>query len=545
MQSYSGVLIAALMIGAGSFSAVAQDAGEFTERPVSLSHVGAATVSKTNVQVFGTQRVDGPFNGVVVQARATAAERKAWVRFVSPSSDGEWLAMTLLQDPSDPIFLAAYHGDFQSSKGGFEIAIGPGALDTKILSAGVFDTQNDEDQQTVTWDPGLSKVATASGRIIPPKLHTRAEWGANPFIGTPIALARPDYDKMTFHHTAGWPATTLEEGLERVKAIQDFHQSGRGWSDIGYHFLIDQSGRIYQGRPFLDESIPFEDGPPLAQGAHVGGANTGNIGVSALGCFHPPEGGSCTDMLSAAAQDSLVTLFAYLSDTYGVKPSILRGHRDYSSTACPGDNNYALIPGMRGKIADLVETGNEPVGVASLIATVGDNGVVALDWQFLSDFGIQSMSIERRAAGSNMVLFSADAAIDMSITDTGVFTPGEVVYLLFATNGAGRRQQIASAQVDVQPPSDFSLFENFPNPFSDRTTIRYFLTEDGFVNLRVIDASGRLVDELANSFQQKGRWYTEHFDGGTLSAGLYLYRITVEGFAGTIFDQSGTLVLTR
>jgi hypothetical protein len=386
---------------------------------------------------------------------------------------------------------------------------------------------------------------TITGRIIPPHLHTRREWGAAPFIGTPEALARPVYDKMTFHHAACCGAHTLAEGLAQVKAIQNFHQEGRGWSDIGYHFLLDQTGRVYQGRPFLDESVKFEDGPPLALGAHVGGANTGNIGVSVLGCYHPPEGGGCRDVLSPSALDSLITLFAYLSETYGVSPSIIRGHRDYSSTACPGDNNYQLIPDIKRRVAELLETGNRPIGTANLVAVVNADGVVSIDWQFLTDLGITQFRVDRVSAAGRQVIFSGKSAIDMSITDDEITSPGEVRYELLAANADGRVQQLASARVEIEHPLDFDLSSSFPNPFSQASTIRYFLAQDGFVTLRVFNAAGRLVDELQDGFQEKDRWYTAHFDAGDLSSGAYFYRITVDGFAGVVFDESGTLILAR
>ncbi|MGA7304795.1 MAG: N-acetylmuramoyl-L-alanine amidase, partial [Rhodothermales bacterium] len=318
-----------------------------------------------------------------------------------------------------------------------------------------------------------------------------------------------------------------------------------GWSDIGYHFILDQSGRVYQGRPFLDESIKFKDGPPLALGAHVGGSNTGNIGVSVLGCYHPPEGSGCRDMLSPAALDSLVTLFAFLSETYGVTPSIIRGHRDYSSTACPGDNNYKLLPQIRKRVADLLVTGNRPVGTASLNATVNPDGVVNLDWQFLTDRGITGFTIERVTPDGRTVLFSGESAQDMTLTDDEVPTTGEVRYVLTASNSDGRSQELASIRVDIENPEQFKLSNSFPNPFSDATTIRYYLAQDGFVSLKVFDASGRLVDVLEDSFLEKGRWYTAHFQANDLPSGHYFYRIMVEGFSGVVFDESGSLVLAR
>ena len=159
---------------------------------------------------------------------------------------------------------------------------------------------------------------------------------------------------MTLHHAAGWAAKTLDEGKAAVKSIQDFHQDGRGWSDIGYHFLVDMAGNIYQGRP---ETV---------LGAHVGGANTGNIGVCILGCYHPPETSiPCFDEMSYNSEQSLIKLYAWISDTYGVEPKLLKGHRDYfGTTSCPGNNVWSMLPKLRSEISLFILYGFQPTRFA-------------------------------------------------------------------------------------------------------------------------------------------------------------------------------------
>lgn len=540
----SGVFGALILAGA-TLPGFGQELGDYSDRLVNVETVANTTVSKSPVTVFASQDVDGAFNGVVVRARIDAQKPLFWVRFLSDDGEGEWQAMPMLHNADSPIVMAAFHRSEAVESGRFEIAVAPADAEIEILGTGVFDTRTDEDQAPPVWEGSISKRADAKGNIIPPRLYTRAEWGARPFIGTPEALARPRYDKLTLHHAACCAASTLEEGLEQVKGIQIFHQDGRGWSDIGYHFLLDQSGRVYQGRPFLDESIKFEDGPPLALGAHVGGSNTGNIGVSLLGCYHPSEGSGCRDQLSPQALDSLVTLWAYLSDTYGVTPSVLRGHRDYSSTACPGDNNYVLIPEIRRRVAELLEVGNQPVGTANLNATVSESGVVSLNWQFLTNLGITEFQIDRVSSSGRSPIYSSEGAVDLSIVDDQVGNTGEIRYELLARDANGRVQQLASVRVVIEEPAAYVLTEGFPNPFSAAASIRYYLLEDGFVNLRLYDSNGRVVQDLAEGFLEQGRWHTAHVDGTGLAAGTYFYRITVEGFSGIVFDDSQKIVVAR
>ena len=155
-----------------------------------------------------------------------------------------------------------------------------------------------------------------SGAIPKPTIISREEWGAEDSRGA--YSYHPYFDKLTLHHAACCSADDLEEGKNQVYWIQDFHQNGRGWNDIGYHFLVDRAGNIYQGRP---ETVI---------GAHVGGANTGNIGVCLLGCYHPPETlYSCTQEITPESRGAIVRLFSWISDTYGQNPSLLLGHRDY------------------------------------------------------------------------------------------------------------------------------------------------------------------------------------------------------------------------
>ncbi len=180
------------------------------------------------------------------------------------------------------------------------------------------------------------------GDVPKPVIVSRQEWGAQP---PKFSYSNHPYiDKLTLHHAACCSADNLEDGKTQVLWIQDFHQNGRGWNDIGYHFLVDRSGNIYQGRP---ESVI---------GAHVGGANTGNIGVCLLGCYHPPET-NCFEVMSDESKDAIIRLFGWLSDAYQQNPSVLLGHRDYfGTTSCPGDNVWYRLPILRIDIADYIES---------------------------------------------------------------------------------------------------------------------------------------------------------------------------------------------
>jgi hypothetical protein len=83
-------------------------------------------------------------------------------------------------------------------------------------------------------------------------------------------------------------------------------------------------------------------------------------------------------------------------------------------------------------------------------------------------------------------------------------------------------------------PSTFSLSQNYPNPFNPTTNVEYRIAKFGFVTLRVFDLLGRDVAILVNQYQEPGT-YTVPFDSQrlSLSSGVYLYRLTVDGVSET------------
>ena len=219
----------------------------------------------------------------------------------------------------------------------------PARFSFKIVSEGnieinsilIFPVDQEKPGRVRALEPTL-------GDISKPVIISREEWGAEDPKGS--YSYHPYFDKLTLHHAACCSADDLEEGKTQVYWIQDFHQNGRGWNDIGYHFLVDRAGNIYQGRP---ETVI---------GAHVGGANTGNIGVCLLGCYHPPEA-SCFQTITPESRQSIVEIFSWVSDTYGQSPSVLLGHRDYfGTTACPGDNIWIELPRFRAEISDFIQS---------------------------------------------------------------------------------------------------------------------------------------------------------------------------------------------
>ena len=90
---------------------------------------------------------------------------------------------------------------------------------------------------------------------------------------------------------------------------------------------------------------------------------------------------------------------------------------------------------------------------------------------------------------------------------------------------------------DVQSPSSFKLYSNYPNPFNPVTTLRYDLPEHGLVNITIYDMLGKVVNNLINKNQNSGsksvQWDATNNQGEPVSAGVYLYKIQAGNFSQT------------
>jgi hypothetical protein len=217
----------------------------------------------------------------------------------------------------------------------------------------------------------LQDVLTLAGQSLGIGYRSRAAWGADEdlrFAPDGTESFPPEYfpvQTITVHHTASLPNP---DPASTVRGIYHDHTVVREFGDIGYHLLIDQHGVVYEGRWSGEDKVPVfgsevgSDGrPQMNNAAHVAGFNAGNVGIALLGDFtaEPPTG---------AAVDSLVRVLRVLSAVCRLDPKgttdyvnpisgatatvdTICGHRDWSSTECPGDKLYPMLPAIRQRVA--------------------------------------------------------------------------------------------------------------------------------------------------------------------------------------------------
>ena len=207
------------------------------------------------------------------------------------------------------------------------------------------------DQGLVT----LANLTTASAGARRPKMISRRRWGARncrPRTGPARGTVR-----VTFvHHTVTTNAYTRSQAKSMVLGICRYHRNVNGWNDIGYNFLVDRFGRIFEGRAGgVGRAVV---------GAHTEGFNAQSTGVAALGSFRAQR-------LSGPGISGLAQLIRWKLKHHGTgtggRPRLtsaggstnryragkrvrfkrVSGHRDASATACPGGALYRQLPAVR------------------------------------------------------------------------------------------------------------------------------------------------------------------------------------------------------
>ncbi|MBO0768851.1 MAG: N-acetylmuramoyl-L-alanine amidase [Solirubrobacterales bacterium] len=217
----------------------------------------------------------------------------------------------------------------------------------------------------------LSSVQLPAGAGQPPIIARKAWAGSQDPPG-----AMPAYGNVALafvHHSENANGYSAAQVPGMLSAIYKFHRYARGWHDIGYNFLIDNFGRIWEGRAGgIDQAV---------MGAQAGAYNLESTGVAMLGSY-----GSV--LPSSAALNALARLLAWKLPLHGVpvtgttvvevqpgdagytpfKPrqrvrlKRISGHRDGDSTDCPGAALYAHLPKLRSDTAGLLaKAGPQPL----------------------------------------------------------------------------------------------------------------------------------------------------------------------------------------
>ncbi len=195
---------------------------------------------------------------------------------------------------------------------------------------------------------------------IPPKppIVSRINWGCPDGESAPRVEAQyisyPPVRHIIIHHTVSdnsstdWPEVVRGIWFQHTFPQSLINPNGKNYGDIGYNYLIDPNGVIYEGRAGGDD----------IEGFHFCHANTGTMGVGMLGTF-------TSELPTAQALISLKKLLAWKAAQSQINPlgiavhdsillPVIAGHRDGCEDQCPGDSLYGVLSSIRNGVSNLI-----------------------------------------------------------------------------------------------------------------------------------------------------------------------------------------------
>jgi hypothetical protein len=222
-----------------------------------------------------------------------------------------------------------------------------------------------------------------------PAVYSRASWRADESIVERAPEYTSDVQVVFVHHTAGTNDYDCADSARIIRGIQAYHVRSKGWNDIGYNFLVDRCGTLFEGRgggvtrPVL--------------GAHTLGFNAHSAAIAVLGDYDGR--GVSSPVRTVVAQVAAykigmygnnpagrATLVSSGSDRYakGTRVTLNRvsGHRDTGRTECPGDTLYGQLGGIRS-VAGAGPAGlaiTRLTGAARTGSTFYTRGAVTVGW---------------------------------------------------------------------------------------------------------------------------------------------------------------------
>lgn len=285
---------------------------------------------------------------VAVRVSADATAWSLWEEVVEPQRDGPhfYAPMPMMVEASRYL---QYRLEFSTG----QPTLTP-RLDDITLT--FIDSRGGPDLQAVQ---GLHLAAQPEGTGVPrPPIISRANWGANEsyrFDSNGNEVWPTEYQtpqKIIIHHSVtpnnepNPPAT--------VRAIYYYHAITLGWGDVGYNYLVDWHGNVYEGRY----------GGLDVVGGHAYSYNYGSVGVCGMGTY-----GNTANSVAPGAEllGGLIDVSAWQCSRALIDPressffvnkvtQNVAGHRDYNATACPGEYLYAQLPSIRSEVwGEIVE----------------------------------------------------------------------------------------------------------------------------------------------------------------------------------------------
>jgi N-acetylmuramoyl-L-alanine amidase/FlgD Ig-like domain len=385
-----------------------------------------------------------------------------------------------------------------------------------------------------------SRVEAAPSRAVAsadqPAIVSRAAWSANEEVVRANPVIAPTIKLAIVHHTAGTNNYTAAQSAAIVRGIELYHVKGNGWNDIGYNFLVDRFGTVYEGRGGgIEKNVV---------GAHALGFNFGTVGVSLMGNFSRATP-------TRAQQDALVKLLAWRLDVAHVDPMstvvytsggnakwragklvtlrAISGHRDTGPSECPGNGTYALLPSIAKRVS---LTGLPKLYSPTVIGALG--GPIRFQARLSAPL---AWSVTIADPSGKTVATGRGTGTLVDWTWRSRLATGRYAWTIAAPGI--RIASGALGKVGPPPPTPFSLTNLLVAPSviapaadgsGGDTTVSFTLGGPAQVTAQVLDPNGIPVGNVFGEQRLAGN-NTFVWSAGTLPDGRY--RLAVTAAAGT------------
>ena len=242
-------------------------------------------------------------------------------------------------------------------------------------------------------------VSPQGALVARPRIVSRAEWGANETWRDPVPRVGTRLLAGIVHHTASTNNYTAAQAPAQMRNLYAYFTKSLNYADMGYNFLVDKYGTIYEGRNGCAIGAVNCDSATIpVQGAHTAGLNIETFGVSAIGNYDvlAPEN-------PAAMVESIASLMAWKLAPYGLDPNatanimstdtsgsskyragqvavtqVISAHRDVGKTACPGRYLYPYMNEIRARATTLLAPVIQGVSVTPTLVDSAGTGPVSV-----------------------------------------------------------------------------------------------------------------------------------------------------------------------
>jgi flagellar hook assembly protein FlgD len=373
------------------------------------------------------------------------------------------------------------------------------------------------------------RLAIAGSPLIVP----RSAWGADEEIRRAAPRFADAIRVAVVHHTVNTNTYAPSDSPAIVQAIERYHVLGNGWNDIGYNFLVDRYGQIFEGRyGGIDRNVI---------GAHTLGFNTGSVGVAVIGTFTKAA-------LPVAAKASLEQFLAWRLDVAHLDPAgttsvtsggnskyragavvsarAISGHRNFYPTDCPGNALYGLLPGITKDVAAL---GGPKLFAPVLSGKLG--GPIRFTGRLSASL---PWTVTVTDAAGAVVASGSGVGTTIDWTwDATLVRPATYVW----TMSAGPTVRPARGAIGgTLPTASITDVRASPAVTSTTSQITYTLAAPATVSATLVDANGLTVAPLFSETKPAGKQAFTFTVAPTVLDGVYTIRfvaVTADGRQAT------------